>query len=108
MLQDIPKLNEKVARRTADAKQMRHLADDRDVDETFNEAPHNGCGNKTSHPPHAQDAKRKENNADQYSESGSERIKVHSSLGCNGADSQRGDQTSSGVRSDDELPRRTE
>src|SRR3974390_3486057 len=60
MLQDMPKLREKVARGAADAKQMRHLADDGDVDETFNEAPHDGCGDEARDPPHTHDAKREE------------------------------------------------
>jgi hypothetical protein len=65
-------------------------------------------GDKTGHPPHAHDSKRKEENADQDSEGGGERIKVRGTLRCDGADGQRGDQTSSGVRSDDELTRRAE
>jgi len=102
MLQDIPGFREKVARRAADAKQMRHLADNGDVDETFDEAPHDRRGDKTGHPPHAHDSKRKEENADQDSEGGGERIKFRSTLGCDGANGHRRDQTSSGVGSDDE------
>src|SRR3974390_1153922 len=108
MLQDMPKLREKVAGCAADAKQMRHLADDRDVDETFNEAPHNGGWNKAGYPPHAHDPKREEEKADQHGESGSQRIEFRCSLGCDGADGHRGDQACRGVRSDDELPRRAE
>jgi hypothetical protein len=56
MLQDIPKLGKKVAGRAGDAKQVRHLADDGDIDETFNEAPHNWCRYKAGHPSHAEDS----------------------------------------------------
>jgi hypothetical protein len=98
----------KVPRRAANAKQMRYLADNGDVDKTFNEAPHNGCRDKAGYPPHAKDPKKEEKYADQYSEGGSERIKVCRPLGGDGADGQRGDQTSRGVRSNDELPRRAE
>jgi hypothetical protein len=87
---------------------MRHLADNGDVDETFDEAPHNGCGDKACHPPHAQDSKSKEKGANQDSEGGGKRIKVRGTLSGDGADGQCRDQTSSGVRSDDELTRRAE
>src|SRR5215510_4982064 len=104
MLQDMPKFREKITRYAADAEQMRHLSDDGDVHETFNEAPHNGCGDKAGYPPHAQDSKSEEKNADQDSEGRSKRIELRSSLGRDGADGHRGDQTCRGIRSDDELP----
>src|SRR6476660_4817635 len=107
MLQDMPELCEKIARRSADAKEMRHLADDCHVDEAFDEAAHNRRRDKASYPPHAHDSKRKEKNADHDSEGGGERTKFRSTRSCDGADSQCGDQTGGGVRSDDELTRRT-
>jgi len=70
MLQNMPELGEEVTRRTADAKQMRHLANDGDVDETFNEAPHDGCGDKACDPPHPHDAERQEKESDQYGQGG--------------------------------------
>src|SRR6476661_2569411 len=107
MLQDMPELCEKIARRSADAKEMRHLADDCHVDETFDEAAHNRRRDKASYPPHAHDSKRKEKKADNDSEGGGERIKFPSTRSRDGADSQCGDQTGGGVRSHDELTRRT-
>src|SRR5262249_61863507 len=85
---------------------MRHLADDCDVDETFDEAAHNMRGDETGYPPHAHDTKRKEKNADHHSEGRGERIKFRSTLSCDGASSYRGDQSSSGVGADDEVTRR--
>ena len=67
-----------------------------------------GGRDKTGHPAHAHNSKKKEKNADQDSEGRSERIKVRSTLDCDGADGQRGDQTSGGIWSDDELTRRAE
>src|SRR5215469_81124 len=103
MLQDIPELREKVARCAADAKQMRDLADNGDVHKTFNEAPHNWCKDKAGYPSQAHNSKRQEKNADQDSEGRGERIKSGSALGGHNADSQRRDQTRSGIRADDEL-----
>src|SRR5262245_64786577 len=100
MLQDMPKLRKKVTRGAADAEQMRHLSNDGDVDETFNETPHNGCGNKAGYPPHAHDPKRKEKNTNDYGEGGGESIEFWSSLARDGADGHRRDQTCRGVRSD--------
>jgi hypothetical protein len=65
-------------------------------------------GIKLATHPHAHDSKRKEENADQDSEGGGERIKFRSTLGCDGANGHRRDQASSGVGSDDELTRRAE
>jgi hypothetical protein len=87
---------------------MRHLADDGDVDETFDEAPHNRCGDKACHPAHAHESECKEKNANQDSEGGGQRNIVRGTLGCDGADIQCGDQTRSRVRTDHELTRRAE
>ena len=85
VLQDMPELREKVTRSTADAKQMRHLADDGDLDETFNEAPHHGCGNKACHPPHANQSKGEEKYADQNGEGRGERVEVGGPLRAGGS-----------------------
>src|SRR5262245_41509794 len=108
MLQDVPKLREKVARRAADPQQMRDLTDDGDVDQTFDKATHDGCGDETGYPSHAHEAKEKEKNPDQYSEGRSERIELGRSMGCDGADGQRRDQTGCRIWTNDELARRAE
>src|SRR6516225_2816816 len=103
MLQDMPQFGEKVARPPTDAKKMRHLADDRDVDEAFDEAAHDRRGDKTGYPPHAHDSKQKEENANHDGEGRGERIKFRSTLSCDGADSHCGDQTGSSIRPDHQL-----
>jgi len=43
---------------------MRNLADDGDVDQTFNEAAHHGCWDEAGYPPHTHDPKRKKEEAE--------------------------------------------
>src|SRR5262249_10266796 len=102
MLQDMPELCEKIARRPADAKEMWHLANNCYVDKAFDEAAHDRCRDEASHPTHAHDSKGKEKNADHDSEGGGERIKFGTTRSCDGADSYRRDQTPAGVPSDDD------
>ena len=89
MLEDIPDFSEKITRDARDAKQMRHLADDGDIDKSFDEAPHHRRGNEGGHPAHAHDAEKKEKNADQDSEGGGKCIVFRSALNCEGAHGQR-------------------
>jgi hypothetical protein len=60
MLQHEPEFGEEVAGRAVDAQQMRHLADDRDAYEAFDEPAHHRCGDEGSHPAHAQRAEEQE------------------------------------------------
>src|SRR3954463_9980529 len=52
MLQDVPKLRQKVARGPADPEQMRNLTDDGDVHEAFDKTTHNRCGDEAGYPSH--------------------------------------------------------
>src|SRR6516164_11723529 len=103
MLDDIPDFSEEVARDALDAKQMRHLTDDGDIDKSFDEATHHRGGNEGGNPAHPHDAKKKEKNADQDSEGGGKRIVVRGALNGDGAHGQRRNQAGGRVRSDDEL-----
>ena len=98
MLQDIPDFGEEVARDALDAKQMRHLADNSDINKSLDEATHHRCGNEGSHPAHAHDAEKKEKNADQHCEGGGKRIVVRGGLNGDGAHSQRRNQAGGRVR----------
>jgi hypothetical protein len=101
MLQHGPELGEEAAGRAADAQQMRHLPDDRDADETFDESAHHRRGDEGCHPAHAQRPEQQEEGADQDCEGGSERIEFGSALRCDSAHGQGGDQAGRGVRADD-------
>src|SRR3974377_1856876 len=105
MLEYVPELSKEVARDALDAKQMWHLADDGDIDKSFDEATHYRRRNERGHPTHAHDAEKKEKNADQDSEGGGKRIVFRGALNCDGAHGQRGNQACGRVRSDDELTR---
>ena len=91
-----------------DAQQMRHLADDGDADEAFDEPAHHRRGDEGRHPAHAQRAEEQEEGADQDREGGGERIELRSSLRRDGAHGQRGDQAGRGVRADDQQARGAE
>ena len=108
VLQDVPKLREEVAGRAADPEKMRHLADDGDVDQPFDEATHHGCGDEARDPTHAYDSKTEEEEADQNGEGRGQRVEFRRSLRRYGANGHRRDQTSRSVRPHHELPRRAE
>src|SRR5215472_8481704 len=105
MLDYIPKFAEKVAWRTGKTKQMRHLADDSHIDQSFNEASHDRRGDKAGHPAHTHDAKEKEKQTDHDGQGGRERVVLRGALSCDGADGERGDQTGGGIRSNNQLTR---
>ena len=108
MLQHEPELGEEVAGGAVDAQQMRHLADDGDADEAFDEPAHHRRGDEGRHPAHAQRAEEQEEGADQDREGGGERIEVRRALRRDGAHGQRGDQAGRGVRADDQQARGAE
>ena len=89
-------------------KQMRHLADDGDADQAFDEPPHHRRRDERSHPAHAQRAEEQEEGADQDGKGGGERIELRTALRRDGAHGQRGDQAGGGVRADDEQARGAE
>src|SRR5215471_20860030 len=103
MLDYIPKFAEKVARRTRKTKQMRYLADDSHIDQSFNEASHDWRRDKGRDPAHAHDAKEKEKQSDHDGQGGCQRVVFGGALSCDGADGECRDQTSGGIRSDDQL-----
>src|SRR6266478_8395727 len=65
MLEHEPKFGEEVAGRAADAQQMRHLANDGNAYEAFDEPPHHRRGDECGDPPHAERAEEQEENPDQ-------------------------------------------
>jgi hypothetical protein len=63
VLKDIPDFCEEGARGTWNPEEMRHLANDGDINKAFDEATHHGLGNEGGYPAHAHDAEHKEENA---------------------------------------------
>ena len=102
MLQQEPEFRKEIARRPADTQQMRHLANDRDADETFDESPHYRRGNEGCHPAHAQRAKEQEDGTDQDGEGRGQCIEVGRTLSRDRAHGQGRDQAGGGVWTDDE------
>ena len=100
MQQQEPKFRKEIARRPADPQQMRHLANDRDEDETFDESPHHRRGNEGRHPAHAQCAKEQEDGTDQDGQSRGQCIEIRRTLSRDGAHGQGRDQAGRGVRTD--------
>jgi hypothetical protein len=70
MLDYIPKFGEKVTWGAPDTEQMGHLADDGDIDQSFNEASHDRRGDESGHPAHAHDAEKEQKRSDQNSKGG--------------------------------------
>src|SRR5258708_36941413 len=108
MLQDEPEFGEEMTGRALDAEEMRHLADDGDAYEAFDEAAHHRRGDEGSHPAHAQRAEQLEEGSDQDREGGGQRVELRSSLYRDGADCQRRDQAGRSVRADNQHARGTE
>src|SRR5260370_5462208 len=108
MLQIEPEFGEEITRRALDSQQMRHLADDCDAYEAFDEPAHHWRGNERSQPAHAQRAEQQEEGSDQDGEAGGERVELRSSLYRDGAYCQRRDQAGRSVRADDQHARGTE
>jgi hypothetical protein len=85
LLQHMPGFGEKVAGHAVNTQQVRNLANDGDVDETFNEAAHDRRGDEAGDPAHAQNSKEEKEQADQNGERGGKRVEVCSALSCDRA-----------------------
>src|SRR5712692_6717324 len=101
MLQNEPEFGEEMTSRALDAQQMRHLADNGDAYEAFDEPAHHRRGDEGSHPAHAQRAEQQEEGSDQDREAGGERVELRSSLYRDGTHRDRKDQAGRSVRADD-------
>ena len=103
MPEHIPGFGEEVARHTLDAKQVRHLAHDGDIDKPFDEAAHHRRGNKGGHPTHAHDTEQQKEQTDQDGQGRGQHVVFRRALNCDRSHGERGDQAGGGVRSDNKL-----
>ena len=105
MLQQRPQLLEEVARSAGDAQQVRHLSDDGDPDQAFDESPHHRRRDEGRDPAHPQRAEQQEEDSDEDGERGGQRVEVGGALRRDGAHRQRRDQPGGGVGSDHQQAR---
>ncbi len=108
MPQHKPELDKEIARGALDAKEMGHLADNRDADETLDKPAHYRRRNKRGHPAEAQRAEQQKKGADQDREGGGERVEFRRPLGRDRTDGQRRDQAGRGIRADHQQARGAE